>query len=118
VLEATLQHMAELGAGPPHEYQAVVGPCIRACCYEVGEDVWRRFPDACLTRADSAHARRLDLVAAVTHRLREAGLRPQQIHTPGLCTACYLDLFFSHRRATQHGLPATGRMALLARLAG
>src|SRR5207253_115963 len=31
VLEAALGRMAEMGAGPPPEYQAVVGPCIRAC---------------------------------------------------------------------------------------
>ena len=55
-------------------------------------------------------------MAAVVHRLREAGLPPQQIHTLGLCTACYLDLFFSHRRATRQGIPTTGRLALVAQL--
>lgn len=105
IREAALQRMAELGAGSPREHQAVGGPCIRGCCYEVGEEVWRCFPEACLAPAQSPHARRLDLMAAVSHRLREAGLLPQQIHTLGLCTACHPDLFFSHRHATQHGLP-------------
>ena len=116
VLEATLRQMADLGAGPPSHCRAVIGPCIRGCCYEVGEDVWRHFPDHCLTPADRPSARRLDLMAAVAHRLHEAGLPPDQIHPLGLCTACHPDLFFSHRRATQQGLPTTGRMALLARL--
>jgi YfiH family protein len=118
VLEAALQRMAELGAGSPRESHAVVGPCIRACCYEVGEEVWRRFPEACLAPAESPHARRSDLMASVTHRLREACLPPQQIHTLGLCAACHPHLFFSHRRATQQGIPTTGRMALFARLSG
>lgn len=112
VLEAALRQMAKLGAGAPQECRAVIGPCIRGCCYEVGEEVWRRFPEACLAPAERPQARRLDLMAAVAHRLREAGLPADQIDSVGLCTACHPELFFSHRRATQQGRPATGRMAL------
>jgi polyphenol oxidase len=116
VLEATLRQMAALGGGPPHRYRALVGPCIRACCYEVGEEVWRHFPESCLAPAGRPTARRLDLMAAVVHRLEQAGLPPEQISTLGLCTACHPDLFFSHRRATREGLPTTGRLALLGRV--
>jgi YfiH family protein len=118
VLEATLRQMAELGGGPPGAYQAVIGPCIRGCCYEVGEEVWRFFPDECLAPGGSPAARRLDLMAAVVHRLREAGVPDEQIHPLGLCTACHPELFFSHRRATQEGHPSTGRMALFGWLNG
>jgi YfiH family protein len=133
VLEATLQRLAELGAGPPERLNAVVGPCIRGCCYEVGEEVWRHFPESCLVPADRATPdraastssaspvsarRRLDLMAAVVHRLGEAGIPAPQIHALGLCTACHSELFFSHRRASRDGLPATGRMALLGQRLG
>jgi YfiH family protein len=114
VLEATLRSMAELGGGLPHHYRALIGPCIRACCYEVGEEVWSRFPEECLRPGSRPDARRLDLMAAAAHRLREAGLPVSQVHSLGLCTACHPDLFFSHRRATQQGLPTTGRLALFA----
>jgi YfiH family protein len=117
VLEAALRQMEALG-GAPREYQAVIGPCIRGCCYEVGQEVWRHFPEGCLAPAVRPSARRLDLLAAVCRRLREAGLPSEQIHSFGLCTACHSDLFFSHRRASQQGLPTTGRMALFGRLAG
>jgi polyphenol oxidase len=113
VLEATLRAMAAQGSGPPEQCQAVIGPCIRGCCYEVGEEVWRRFPESCLTPSDRPGARRLDLMAAVVHRLRDAGLPADQIHPLGLCTACQPYLFFSHRRATREGPPTTGRMALI-----
>jgi YfiH family protein len=112
VLEATLARMTVLGVGPREPVTAVVGPCIRSCCYEVGEDVWRRFPEACLVPGSGPDARRLDLLAAVRHRLEWSGVRETHIHAPGLCTACRPDLFFSHRRATQEGHAATGRMAL------
>jgi purine-nucleoside/S-methyl-5'-thioadenosine phosphorylase / adenosine deaminase len=118
VLEAALGRVAEMGGGSPAELQAVVGPCIRGCCYEVGEEVWRRFPPECLSPADRPGARRLDLMTAVVHRLQAAGLPGAHIHALGLCTACYANLFFSHRRATQQGQPATGRMALFGWLNG
>jgi YfiH family protein len=118
VLEAALRQMVQRGGGVPSEYQAAIGPCIRGCCYEVGEEVWRDFPAGCLSPSGRPNARRLDLMAAVYHRLQEVGLLSGQIHPVGLCTACHPDLLFSHRGATQQGLPTTGRMALLARLMG
>jgi polyphenol oxidase len=118
VLEATLRRLAELGSGPPGRLHALVGPCIRGCCYEVGEEVWRHFLESCLSAADRADARRLDLLAAVVHRLGQAGLPAAQIHALGLCTACHPELLFSHRRATREGLAATGRMALLGQRLG
>jgi YfiH family protein len=116
VLEATVAQMAALGRdlGACH---AVIGPCIRGCCYEVSEEVWRRFPEEALAPSGRPEARRLDLMAAVACRLRAAGLSPDRIHALGLCTGCHPTLFFSHRRATQEGLPTTGRMALFGWLA-
>jgi YfiH family protein len=113
ILEATLEKMAAgAGTGAPGSITAVVGPCIRACCYEVGEEVWRRFPESCLAPASRPEARRLDLLAAVIDRLEGAGVSRERVHASSLCTSCLSDLFFSHRRATGEGHPATGRMAL------
>jgi YfiH family protein len=114
VLEAALGGLSRLSSAPPRACRAVIGPCIRGCCYEVGQEVWSRFPSECLAPGGGTASRRLDLMTAVTHRLRQAGLPPEQIHAVGLCTACHPALFFSHRRATREGLAATGRMALLA----
>jgi polyphenol oxidase len=131
ILDAALAQLAAVGGGPPEQCAALVGPCIRGCCYEVGEEVWRHFPERCLAPADrptparaastssassSGTRRRLDLMSAVVHRLGQAGLSAAQIHAVGLCTSCCADLFFSHRRATLQGLTSTGRMALLGRL--
>lgn len=117
LLEATLARMAELG-GSPETVSAVVGPCIRGCCYEIGEEVWRQFPEACLRPGSRPDRRRLDLLAAVRERLADAGAPRQHVHAPGLCTACHSTLFFSHRRASGAGAAATGRMALFVTAAG
>lgn len=90
---------------------AWIGPCIGSCCYEVGEDVAEHFPrDITPGEGDRSY---LDLRAATRKRLAGAGLISENVTGLELCTACNPELFFSHRRATKEGLPATGRQALV-----
>ncbi|NMB76894.1 MAG: peptidoglycan editing factor PgeF [Myxococcales bacterium] len=80
---------------------AALGPCIRACCFEVGPDVAERFEGECgpgVVRYDERGRRFVDLAEANRRRLVAAGLPPASIEDLGLCTACRPDLFFSHRR--------------------
>jgi polyphenol oxidase len=46
---------------------------------------------------------RLDLIAANSAILAEAGVPPQRISSSGYCTACRKDLFFSYRRERTTG---------------
>jgi YfiH family protein len=78
---------------------AAIGPGIGPCCYEVGDDVRAAF---------GTSERTLDLKAIARARLEAAGVR--EIHDCGLCTACDVERFFSHRR--DGGV--TGRQAGLA----
>jgi YfiH family protein len=99
VAEATIRTMAErLGCNPSNVW-AGIGPTIGPCCYEVGSDVAAEIESACppgagvVRRANGRfHA---DLPAAVSAQLRAAGV--EQIEDTGLCTACRVDEFFSHR---------------------
>jgi YfiH family protein len=105
---------------------AAIGPGIHACCYEVGREVRERFesqfayagelfpevqdsdpvrekyPLLFLTARAPGHSQLpprifLDLVKANVRQLKDAGLRPGNIHASPLCTACRPDLLFSHR---------------------
>jgi YfiH family protein len=71
---------------------AAVGPGIGPCCYEVGEEVLRRF------RAldGVVSGRMLDLRGVVIRQLEAGGVT--RIEDVDLCTSCRADLFFSHRR--------------------
>ena len=71
---------------------AAIGPCARGCCYEVGEELFERFPDVPEARVGE---RNLDLPTVARRRLAEAGV--EAVHDLGLCTMCRTDLFFSHR---------------------
>jgi copper oxidase (laccase) domain-containing protein len=77
---------------------AVIGPAIGPCCYEVGREV---FGSLGLER--NTERAPLDLVAVVTDRLSRANV--DRVVASGLCTACEQDLLFSHRRDGE----ATGR---------
>lgn len=78
---------------------AAIGPCIRACCYEVSEELAERFVSmfGLSVVQGRGGAPRLDLVACVAQSLAEAGVAPERIEPIGGCTACDAR-FFSHRR--------------------
>jgi hypothetical protein len=76
--------------------EAIVGPAVGPCCYEVGPEVSARF-DADLT--DNRH---LDLWQAAERALRHAGVAA--VERVDLCTRCNPDRFFSFRRTgAPHG---------------
>ncbi len=93
---ATLEAVCRLAGCAPDAVEVAIGPAIRSCCYEVGEDVAARFP-ALAWRA-SAGRPRLDLPAAARHALRAAGVRAEAIADLDACTSCEPALYYSHRR--------------------
>jgi YfiH family protein len=85
---------------------AVVGPGIGVCCYEVGEEV--AGPFRARFGANVLQDGRLDLRAAAELALEKAGV--SRIDHVADCTACDETRFFSHRRDG----PRTGRQGVLA----
>ncbi|MFW5878975.1 MAG: peptidoglycan editing factor PgeF [Myxococcota bacterium] len=83
----------------PARAVAALGPCIRPCCFEVGEEVARKvgesWPRAVCRRGDLLT---VDLACANGEALVSAGLAPERVDDLGLCTACDSRRFFSHRR--------------------
>jgi YfiH family protein len=104
VAVAGLEALCRAGAEKDRLLVAL-GPRIQPCCYQVGEDLARRFVE----RFGATVERRtdtgvfLDLAAAVRIQLREQGLRGDQVEALDLCTACRRGpddafLFHSYRR--------------------
>jgi hypothetical protein len=95
--------LREQGGGVMH---AAIGPGAGGCCYEVGEDVHRRFKAHC---QDFRRAGKLDLKAIARVQLMEAGVA--RIQDTEICTICGDPaLTFSYRREG----PGTGRQAAIA----
>jgi YfiH family protein len=88
---------------------AAIGPCIEACCFEVGEDVAKRIVDAVgdasiagrptpAPRDERPDKRMVDLRRAVRAQLRSLGVEEGDIEDVGGCTRCDASLYFSYRR--------------------
>jgi YfiH family protein len=87
--------------------QAWLGPSIRVCCFEVGEEVVDQFrasyPDAesFVDRGDAKS--HIDLPRLTAALLAERGIAPENIHDSGLCTRCDGSIFHSYRRDAGRG---------------
>jgi len=130
----TVKRIAEKGVGEmrkhfgsdPGDLVVAIGPGVRGCCYEVGEEVRIRFeaqfayagslfrevkesnpvrekyPLLFLTARAPGHGQWpvklfLDLVEANRRQLLDAGVPAKNIDAVGPCTACHTELLFSFR---------------------
>jgi YfiH family protein len=103
----TVEAMVSQGAEPA-SMKAVLGPCIRRCCYEVSDELATRFAAQFGAGVvdGSFEKPHLDIALASRIALQDAGLSGVAIEDLGACTACDAERFFSHRRDRGH----TGRM--------
>jgi YfiH family protein len=89
----------------PQNIRAAIGPCIHACCYEVGEELFFSVADTVGEKAKyfltPVFGKRgkffLDLVALNRYMLESAGVPSANIDAIELCTCCHPELFYSHR---------------------
>jgi len=82
--------------------QAWLGPSIRVCCFEVGEEVVDQFRESYAEAelfVDRGGVKpHIDLPRLTTALLIARGIAPQNIHDSGLCTRCDGSIFHSYRR--------------------
>lgn len=99
-----VEAMCRLG-GNPKTICAAIGPCIRMCCYEVGDDVIQAAriicaddPQILSERQTESGTRRFADIAMLNRRvLLDAGVPAEHIAVANDCTCCHPDVFFSHR---------------------
>ncbi len=135
VVEKGVGEMRRQFGCQPRDLRAAIGPCIRKCCYSVGDEVRAEFesqftyasemfeevfdsnaihikyPMLFLNQRAPGHGDlgpeiHLDLVAANQRQLEAAGVSREHISVIDGCTACDTKRFFSHR--AEFG--KTGRM--------
>ena len=92
--------VAAMRRDPEERVTATIGPCIHACCYEFGaadiDTMTARFgAHVSATRRDGLPS--LDMVAAVTAALDDAGVDTAVVAAASACTSCEADRYFSHR---------------------
>ncbi len=83
--------------GSPDDLRVALSPCIRQCCFEVGEEVAEHF-DAIPGAVDRSRSKpHVDMVAVATAQLREAGVADAMIEVLEGCTRCEPERFASYR---------------------
>lgn len=116
VAKTTVEAMHTRYGSNPKDIVAGIGPSIGVDHYEVGEDVVSQFREKYGKDAERVVQTRdgrtyLDLWTANLIQLQNAGV--EQVQVSGVCTACHLDDWFSHR--AEKG--KTGRFGVLMALA-
>lgn len=103
LVSKTVSGMKSLFDCNPKKIQAIIGPSIGPCCYDVDGPVKAAFEqsglswEACSEPADAGHWR-LDLAAANRDLLQAAGIAGDRIQSSGMCVCCHKELYFSYRR--------------------
>ena len=103
VAAAAVDKLRDEKATLAEELHIVIGPAIRACCFEVGDEVVEAFVDAgrdadAISRPGPRQRRHVDLIEDNRRQLLSAGIRPDRIYDAGLCTTCANERFYSYRK--------------------
>ncbi|MBQ2806514.1 MAG: peptidoglycan editing factor PgeF [Clostridia bacterium] len=116
IVQNAVRALRELCGNDVAIYVAI-GPCIGACCFEVGRDCVDEFDrlcgkeivDACFTKAQNGKYYG-DLVKVNRLLLHDAGVPDEHIDAANICTCCNPGDFFSHRYAAKHTNGKRGTM--------
>ena len=114
IVGLTVKKMADEFGAKPENLMAAIGPCIGACCFEVGDDVaehFSRWPNTILRRSEWPRPH-IDLVLANRLQLEQAGILAANIESSDECTKCGPHGLFSHRRDQTLGRIGTGIMLM------
>lgn len=107
--KVTVETMVREYGSNPADMIAAIGPSICQVCYEVSEDVADAFAAVFPAHeilkkgrmSEEGQKYQLDLWRANELVMLEAGIRPEHISRPGICTCCNPEFLFSHRAS--HG---------------
>ena len=94
----TLEHSSAFDSSNAFAY---LGPSIRVCCFEVGDEVAARFDEQFIDRTHSKP--HVDLPAMTRAILRARGFAAERISDSELCTRCEGSIFHSYRRGGAGG---------------
>ena len=103
ILPGTIREMRRRFQSDPARLLFALGPGIRECCFEVGEDVARLFiktyPEKSTARPHPAAPGKylVNLASVLRTQMTQSGVPLENQHDSGMCTCCNTRDFFSWR---------------------
>ena len=103
VLPGAIEEMVGQYRSDPARLMAAIGPGIRECCFEVGEEVARLFKEAypgvstARPHPDVPGKYLVDIGGVLRTQLAQSGVPPKNHYDSGMCTCCNTREFFSWR---------------------
>ena len=94
IIVAAIHMMREKYGAHATDLLVALGPAIRSCCYEVGEEFKDVFPHEVAQHKGKLH---LDMALVNKHQLMAQGVKAAHIFDSQKCTVCDTN-FFSYRR--------------------
>lgn len=88
--------------GAAEDLRVALSPCIRRCCFEVGEEVAAAFADVPGAVDRSRAKPHVDMIAVARWQLTQAGVRAQRVEVVPGCTRCDPERFASYRHDPQN----------------
>lgn len=99
IAEKTIRTMTETFSSKPENILTAIGPSIRSCHYEVGDEVsevfLKEFGESVLEKHEKYH---VNMQKAIMLQFKNMGILEKNIIDSGICTYCNSDLLFSHRK--------------------
>ena len=102
IVKRTIEAMTRTFGTAASALHAAIGPCVRNCCYEVGENVLQQFSALFPEWGAVPEKGKLDLAEANRRQMQAVGVARDSIFDCCLCTCCHGVEFFSFRREPQN----------------
>ncbi len=101
----TFQTMQSSYGTSADELVVSMGPHIRSCCYEVGEEIFQAAQELDLQSfIEIRHEKYfLDMLGIIKQQLKDIGVKDSNIEEKATCTACDTSNFFSYRKEGKTG---------------
>ena len=117
IIAETVTSMTESYGTKAENIIAIIGPHIKLCCFEVGDNVKDEFSKAFNGNTnDIIKDNSINMEKANSIQLINSGVLEGNITTEGGCTSCNGEEFFSHRR--DGATTGTGRQASIIMIKG
>jgi polyphenol oxidase len=96
IVQKTVVSMHQEYGTLPEQVFAFIGPSAGQCCYEVGEEVAKKFDSAFVLRRNGTTY--LDIKQANREQLRSSGVPGSNIEVHQDCTICTTGIYHSYRK--------------------